>query len=136
MGMPGQVGIKLAGKVFQAALAASSSGGVRYRTHCGSKRLVQYFLAALVSVHSWNYQLSCCKLFTKSRNSLRREIGCILIIQQKFRKFEFSTVHSRKIQIFGIFRTQPISVLNLFLLYHNSVLVFSSKIDNLVAVIQ
>ena len=25
----------------------------------------------------------------QSRNSLRREIGCVLIIQQNFRKFEF-----------------------------------------------
>ena len=42
-------------------------------------------------------------IYSYTRKSLRREIGCILIIQQKFRKFEFSTVHSRKIQIFGIF---------------------------------
>ena len=55
-----------------------------------------------------------------SRNSLRREIGCVLIIQQKFRNFEFFYCAQWKNSNFQNFcwmiRMQPISVLKLFLL--------------------
>ena len=57
----------------------------------------------------------------QSRNDFRTEIGCVLITQHDLQKFEFLKVHSRKIQIlnkvYWTIRTQPLSVLKIFLLY-------------------
>ena len=56
----------------------------------------------------------------QSRNDFRTEIGCVLITQHDLKKIEFLKVHSRKIQIlnkvYWTIRTQPLSVLKIFLL--------------------
>ena len=61
-----------------------------------------------------------------SRNSLRREIGCVLIILQKFRKFEL--FYCAQYNFCWMIRTQPISLLELFLLQESPEFSFSLQL--------
>ena len=81
-----------------------------------SKANLAFILARcwFLSSATWKIQGSIIEL-QKSRNSLKREIACVLIIQQKFQKFCW------------LIRMQPISLLKLFLLLLGLVINVTSK---------
>ena len=97
-----------------------------------SKANLAFILARcwFLSSATWKIQGSIIEL-QKSRNSLKREIACVLIIQQKFQKFEFFYCAQWKNSNFQNFcwliRMQPISLLKLFLLLLGLVINVTSK---------